>query len=115
MIPFHSSFFSRFLPRPQKQPETASNSRSRRSLKTAAGAAGVDAIPLTALSEDEQGLVAGIKSPDPAVLKKLMIMGILPGVLIQLRQKKPAMVLDIGYTRLAVDEIIAAAIWINKI
>ena len=49
----------------------------------------------------------------PVRLQKLMAMGVLPGGEVQLIRRAPAYVFEIGYSQFAVDEEIAADIFIR--
>ncbi len=61
----------------------------------------------------ESGIVTSCHSHDHHILKKLMAMGIIPGISIKLEQSFPAFVIKAGNTRLAFDLEIAKAIYVR--
>lgn len=68
------------------------------------------AQPLTALRVGEAGLVHEIRLDDQSVAQKLMAFGIIPGARVQVVQRFPAYVLQIGFTQIALDRRIAHAV-----
>lgn len=69
--------------------------------------------PLSELETGSKGHVAYLQMSHPVRLQKLMAMGVLPGGKIQLMRRSPAYVFEIGYSQFAVDEEIAADIYIR--
>lgn len=69
---------------------------------------------LSSLSANQRGRVAYIHTKDPKKLQKLMAMGILPGMTINLIQKFPSYVFQIGQSQFAVDKELAEAIFVRK-
>ncbi|BAZ05666.1 FeoA family protein [Calothrix sp. NIES-3974] len=61
----------------------------------------------------ESGIVTSCHSHDHHILKKLMAMGIIPGISLKLEQSFPAFVIKVGNTRLAFDVEIAKAIYVR--
>lgn len=57
--------------------------------------------------------MAELDTDDEKILKKLMSMGILPGIQLEVVQTFPAYVFQAGYTQIAVDKSIASAVWVN--
>jgi ferrous iron transport protein A len=68
---------------------------------------------LELMKPGERGIVTSCKTPDETTLKKLISMGITPGVTITLEQCFPSFVIKTGYTRLALDKQIASAIHVR--
>lgn len=69
--------------------------------------------PLNELKPGAKGQIAYLQMSHPVRLQKLMAMGVLPGGKIQLLRRSPAYVFEIGYSQFAVDEEIAADIFIR--
>lgn len=69
--------------------------------------------PLSELVSDEGGRIAYIRLDKPKRLQKLMAMGVLPGVPIKLLRRFPSYVFEAGYSQFAVDEEIAADIYVR--
>lgn len=65
------------------------------------------------LAKDEEAVVVEIISEDDSVLRKLMAMGVLPGIKLKLLQRFPSFLFQVGYTKVAVDKEIAAMILVN--
>lgn len=69
--------------------------------------------PLNELHPGQGGQIAYIQLNSPRHLQKLMAMGVLPGVAITLLRRSPAFVFEAGYSQFAVDEEIAADIYVR--
>jgi len=69
--------------------------------------------PLADLQPGQQGHIAYIQMDDPARLQKLMAMGVLPGVDVRLLQRFPSFVFEAGHSQFAVDEEIAANVYVR--
>ncbi|HJW89000.1 MAG TPA: metal-dependent transcriptional regulator [Anaerolineales bacterium] len=69
--------------------------------------------PLNELEPGQRGQIAYIQMANPARLQKLMAMGVLPGGCITLLRRSPSYVFETGYTQFAVDEEIAADIFVR--
>ena len=70
---------------------------------------------LRALAVGSTGTVARIVANDPGRLVKLSSLGLMPGARVRLVQKRPAVVLQIGETVIALDPEVAAAILIESV
>ncbi|MDK2934787.1 MAG: ferrous iron transport protein [Clostridiales bacterium] len=70
-------------------------------------------INLTELKQGQKGFVAELNTNDENILRKLMSMGILPGIPLKVIQTFPSYVFQVGYTQVAVDKTIASAILVN--
>ena len=63
--------------------------------------------PLSTLRKGTEGQVAYLRTDDKSTLRKLMAMGILPGLHIRLLQRFPSFVFQIGESRFAIDKELA--------
>jgi len=71
--------------------------------------------PLDRLAVGDQGRIAYIVPRDAERLVRLSDLGVIPGATIRLRQKRPAIVIGIGETTLALDREIAEELYVKKI
>lgn len=71
-------------------------------------------IALASASNGESGTVAALKTDDEATIRKLMAMGVMPGMPIILEQRFPSYIIKVGRTRAAIDREIAQTIYIRK-
>lgn len=69
--------------------------------------------PLAELKPDVTGRIAYIQLKDGQRLQKLMAMGVLPGVNVRVVRNYPAVVFEAGYSQFAIDEDIAADIYVR--
>lgn len=69
--------------------------------------------PLTRLKPGQKGTIAYIRAQDDRRLKKLIATGTIPGSPIQLIQKSPSYVFQVGQTQFAVDEEMAKEIYVR--
>jgi DtxR family Mn-dependent transcriptional regulator len=69
--------------------------------------------PLREFQPDQRGHVAYLQMNSPQRLQKVMAMGVLPGVPITLLRRFPSFVFEAGYSQFAVDEEIAADIYVR--
>ncbi len=69
--------------------------------------------PLHELQTGQGGHIAYIQLNSPSHLQKLMAMGVLPGVAITLLRRSPSFVFEAGFSQFAVDEEIAADIYVR--
>ena len=69
--------------------------------------------PLTSLSRGESGTIARVAAADPGRLVKLSSLGLMAGVIVTLLQRRPAVVVRIAETQVALDPDVAADIWIE--
>lgn len=69
--------------------------------------------PLSELQPGEGGEVAYLQMRDGGRLQKLMAMGVLPGGKLHLVRRSPSFVFDCGFSQFAVDEEIAADIYVR--
>ena len=65
------------------------------------------AVPLTTLRPGRAGTVAAVRSTEPGRVVRLSSLGVVPGAVVTLVQMRPAVVLRIGETSLAVDRDVA--------
>jgi DtxR family Mn-dependent transcriptional regulator len=71
-------------------------------------------VPLSQMEPDQEGRIVYIHSKIRNRLQKLMAMGVTPGMRIQVIQKFPSHVFQIGRAQIAVDEEIADEIFVVK-
>ena len=75
--------------------------------------------PLVELREGQHGTIAYLRmggvEDDPKQTQKLTAMGVLPGVPITLLRRSPSFVFEAGYSQFAVDESIAADIYVRLV
>ncbi len=69
--------------------------------------------PLCELKPGQSGKIAYIQMNDSQRLQKMMAMGILPGVAVRVNRNSPSIVFEAGYSQFAVDEEIAADIFVR--
>jgi len=69
--------------------------------------------PMTELKPGATGRIAYIQLKDGQRLQKLMAMGVLPGVKVRVVRDYPAVVFEAGYSQFAIDEDIAADIYVR--
>ncbi|MDH7578008.1 MAG: ferrous iron transport protein A [Bacillota bacterium] len=66
------------------------------------------------LAVGEEARVVEINYKDPRQLRKLLAVGILPGTKIALIQRYPVYVLQVGWTKIALDQHLARAVWVSR-
>jgi len=71
-------------------------------------------VPMSNLRQGESGAIAYVQTGDSERLKKLMALGILPGESVTLQRRYPSFVFTVGQSRYAVDEGMAAAIYVKR-
>lgn len=69
---------------------------------------------LLELPPGAQSTITGFSTKDARILKKMMAMGIIPGMTVKVIQKFPSVVFEVGNTVLAVDNGIANCIEIQN-
>ena len=69
--------------------------------------------PLCELQPGQHGPIAYVQMNNPGHLQKLMAMGVLPQVPVTLIRRFPSFVFEAGYSQFAVDEEIAANIYVR--
>ncbi len=72
-------------------------------------------LPLTELEVGSQAKIVFIAPKSHATLDRLGSMGIIPGSTLRLHQKRPAFVIRIGETDLAIDEEVARQIYVKRL
>jgi DtxR family transcriptional regulator, Mn-dependent transcriptional regulator len=71
--------------------------------------------PLNQLAVGQSGRIVYIVPRDPERLVRLSSLGVVPGAIVRLQQKLPAVVLAAGETTVAVDPAITAEIYVKKV
>ena len=69
--------------------------------------------PLSSLALGETGTIARVAAADPGRLVKLSSLGLMAGVEVTLLQRRPAVLVRIAETQVALDPDVAADIWIE--
>ncbi len=72
-------------------------------------------VPMSNLRQGEKVVIAYVHTEDQDRLKKLMALGILPGESVTLQRRYPSFVFTVGRSRYAVDEGMAAAIYVKRV
>ena len=72
-------------------------------------------LPLSELSSGEVGKIAYIVTRHHSRLDRLSAMGLLPGTVIKLHQRQPALVIQMGETQIALDEDVAVDIYVRRL
>lgn len=67
-------------------------------------------ILLSELEPLRPAVISSINMEDKSTLKKLMALGVLPGVSVKILQQSPSYVFEAGNTKIAADEKIASSI-----
>ena len=68
---------------------------------------------MTKLNVNQKGKVTRIHTQDHKKLKKIMAMGVLPGMTVTLIQKFPSYVFQVGQSQFGVDKELASCIHIK--
>lgn len=71
-------------------------------------------VSLCDLATGESGVIVELATKDKDILRKLMSMGVLPGMTIQVILKYPSFVLQVGFTQVALDTGIASVIVVDR-
>ncbi len=69
---------------------------------------------LTQVPEGEEVQIVRIVAGHPEMKVRLSGMGVVPGVVVQVRQRRPATILALGETTLALDPEVSAGIRVRK-
>jgi Fe2+ transport system protein FeoA len=69
-------------------------------------------LPLSALQLGQGGQIGYIQTSRPQHIQKLVAMGVFPGADVTLLRRFPSYVFEVGYSQFAVDEGIAATIYV---
>ncbi|MBI5663521.1 MAG: FeoA domain-containing protein [Nitrospirae bacterium] len=73
-----------------------------------------ESVQLKELEVGLKGRIVFIRPSESTRLERLATMGIVPGGIIRLKQKRPSFVLEIDETSLAVDSLIAEEIYVKE-
>ncbi len=71
------------------------------------------ASSLASLAEGQRGTIRRLAARDPADLRKLLALGLLPGVELEVERRWPAVVLRRDYASVALDAGLAAAVLVS--
>ncbi len=69
--------------------------------------------PLTELEPGRRAVVRRLEAAGPADLRKLLALGLLPGVEIEVERRWPAVVLRLDHTTVALDTALAGAVIVS--
>lgn len=70
-------------------------------------------VTLSSVNSGKTGMVAVLKTEDESVIRKLMALGISPGIPITLEQRFPSYIIKVGRTRAALDRETAETIYLK--
>jgi len=71
------------------------------------------ASTLARLGEGQRGTIQRLAAKDPSDLRKLLALGLLPGVELEVERRWPAVVLRLDYASVALDADLAAAVLVS--
>ncbi len=72
-----------------------------------------ETIALSSCKVGKIGIVAYLNTDNEARMRKLMAMGVIPGIKIVLEQRFPSYIIKVGRSRTAIDSQTAEAIYIK--
>ncbi|PIZ62567.1 hypothetical protein COY16_04015 [Candidatus Roizmanbacteria bacterium CG_4_10_14_0_2_um_filter_39_13] len=72
-------------------------------------------VPLTSLKKGEKGKISTICTSQTEYLKKIISMGIMPGMTIEMIRRFPTLLCQIGFSQFALDDEIAKYILVSRI
>lgn len=72
------------------------------------------ARPLGRLARGESGRIVRIDASEPQRLVRLSALGLVPGAVVTLEQKRPATILRVAETTVALDPDVASEIWVEQ-
>jgi DtxR family Mn-dependent transcriptional regulator len=72
-------------------------------------------VSLLTLRGGDHARIVHLALDEPALLTRLSNLGVIPGVRVRLRQRRPAAVIEVGGTTLALDREIAARIRVQRL
>jgi DtxR family Mn-dependent transcriptional regulator len=72
-------------------------------------------LTLINLQPGDVAQITGIDTQNPARLDKLAALGLVPGSLIRLQQRRPAYVVRVGETQLSLDDAVAREIIVQPL
>ena len=72
------------------------------------------ASSLASLAEGQRGTILRLAARDAADLRKLLALGLLPGVALEVERRWPAVVLRLDYASVALDAGLAEAVLVSK-
>ncbi|MFY9412810.1 MAG: FeoA family protein [Dethiobacteria bacterium] len=62
----------------------------------------------------QKGVVVSFSEPGDSAIRRLMVLGFLPGEIFVLERSRPDYLIRFGYTRLAINKRVASMILVNK-
>ncbi|MBI4227730.1 MAG: ferrous iron transport protein A [Candidatus Omnitrophica bacterium] len=91
------------------------SARRRRGERPPVAPAAPAVVSLAQLALGEEGVVASLQSRRPAYLQRLGAVGVLPGRRLRLRQRQPALIIQVGETELALDAHAGGEIFVRRV
>ena len=71
-------------------------------------------VELSTVKSGHSGTIAALKTQDEATIRKLMALGVMPGISLTLEQKFPSYIIKVGRTRAALDRETASTIYLHQ-
>lgn len=69
--------------------------------------------PLSSVKIGHLKTVVGFQTQDESILRKLIALGIMPGIELVLEQRFPSYIIKLGHTRTALDQETAESIFVQ--
>jgi len=69
---------------------------------------------LMEMAAGKGGKIVELTTKDRRMLGKLANLGIIPGAIFCVVRRRPALILQLGYTRVAIDPILAEHVWVEN-
>ena len=70
-------------------------------------------MALSTLKNGNTGQVTSLRTTDEAIIRRLMIMGVVPGISVTLEQKFPSYIIKLGRSRATLDHETAQLIYLD--
>ncbi len=70
-------------------------------------------MALSTLKTGNSGKVTSLQTKDEAIIRRLMIMGVVPGISVTLEQKFPSYIIKLGRSRATLDHETATLIYLD--
>ena len=72
-------------------------------------------VDVSELCAGEDAVVVRLDESDPLRLRKVLALGILPGVRLTLKRRSPCFVMQVGYSQFAVDTAGARSVFVRRL
>ncbi|NLM45550.1 MAG: ferrous iron transport protein A [Firmicutes bacterium] len=70
-------------------------------------------LPLLKIPDGSGAIIAELATRDHKVIRKMSSLGIVPGVSVTVLRKSPAVLLQCGHTKIALDRSLASLIYVK--